>query len=626
MTRFTAAAICFPCNSPNSGRAHMMNRIRFVAKLHLNSIKSRILLCFFCLLGFMSVMLVYYYVSFSQANNDQTFYTFQQLSLKLEQQLEDKLDLIDRAAKSCGYYSMVQKSLFSEKPSEKLNCRSAAREMLTTYKDTYPYIKDIFLYASTHTRMYTNTTYITQYNSNLQYYGLDVNIELKHPFYSGIIDNADDLPYFFYYIPIQNILGGGARIQTKNSAICAVLCDFTSLINMPEEQDNGNITYLLAYNGEIVNCSHEIDPNLAALLLSYDELPSHIQFRNSKYYCYSNKLEDFLTFICISDKSSIALNYRPMKQVLYLLAAIGSTITMILLFITSNLFSHSINNILTDLADIKNKNGVTRVAEPPLDELNILAHQVNELLDQLELSTREEKNSRERLFTAVVAQKEAEMIAYRNQINPHFLFNTMECMRSMAQYYQVKPIEEIVTSMAKLFRYSLYAPKIISFSKEVEHAEQYLKISSYRYSEDYFLRRDISEEAFSCTTPSMILQPLVENCIKHGFQKEECCRRPQIFLRAYVDTSGIFHIILTDNGCGISEENLKNIRKKINSVYSEEATAEKKDSIGIQNIYRRLTLSNPDNSIEIFSKQNHYTQIKIRINTGISPDCSQNAF
>lgn len=604
----------------------MMNKIRFRDKLRLNSIRRSILLCFCCLLAFMTSMLIYYYVSFSKASNDQTFYIFQQLSLKLAQQLEDKLDLIDKAAKSCSYYSMVQKSLFSQKPSEKLNCRSAAREMLTTYKDTYPYIKDIFLYASPHTRMYTNTTYITQYNSNLQYYGLDVNIELKHPFYSGIINNTDNLPFFFYYIPIQNILDGGARIQAKNSAVCAVLCDFTSLINIPEGQDNENITYLLAYNGQIVNCSHEIDPELASLLLSYDELPSHIQFQKSKYYCYSKKLEDLWTFICIADKASIALNYRPIKQVLYLLAAIGSTITMILLFITSNRFSRSVNHVLADLADIKNKNGVTRVAEPPLDELNLLAHQINELLDQLELSTREEKNSRERLFTAIVAQKEAEMIAYRNQINPHFLFNTMECMRSMAQYYQVKPIEEIVTSMAKLFRYSLYAPRTISFSKEIEHAEQYLKISSYRYSEDYSLRRDISEEAFSCTTPSMILQPLVENCIKHGFQKEECCRKPRIYLQAFKDDDGSIHIILTDNGCGISEENLKNIQKKIRSVHPGEAAAEKKDSIGIQNIYRRLVLSNPDNSLEIFSKQHHYTQIKIRISNGTSPGNTQSAF
>lgn len=568
-------------------------------------------------------MLIYYYISFARANNYQTFYTFQQLSLKLEQQLEEKLDLIDNAAKSCGYYSMVQKSLFSQKPSEKLNSYEAAREMLTTYKDTYPYIKDIFLYVSPHTKMYTNTTYITQYNSNMKYYGLDNDIELARPFYSGIINNMENLPYFFYYVPIQNILGNGARINTKNDAVCAILCDFTSLISIPEEQNRDSIIYALVYNGNIVSCSHTIDPDLASILLSSEELPSVIPFRNSSYYYYSHTLDDFWSFICISDKDSISLNYKQIKQVLYLLAAIGSTITMVLLFITSNRFSNSISQVLMDLDGIKNKTGVTRVSEPPLDELNVLAHQINELLDQLEFSTKEEKNTRERLFSAIVAQQEAEMIAYRSQINPHFLFNTMECMRSMAQYYHAEPIEEIVTSMAKLFRYSLYTPKYISFSEEIEHAEQYLKISSYRYSEEYALRKHISEEAFSYTTPSMILQPLVENCISHGFQKEECKHKPQIVLEAYVNPEKVLHICLTDNGCGMSEEELNQTRKKLQHVEYEDPDAEKKDSIGIHNIYKRLILSNPDNSIQIFSKQGHYTQLKICISTCISPDYIQ---
>lgn len=578
-----------------------------------NSIKSRIFLCFLCLLGFMTAMLFYYIISITQINRHQTLTSFRQLSTELHHQLEEKIDVVDKAAKSCGYYSMVQKSLFSPVPSEKQNSVKAAREMLNTYKDTYPYIKDIFLFVPPRTRIYSNTTYIKEYYGNSAYYGFDTDVTLSRPFLSAIVSNDENLPYFFYYVPISNIQNNGTRISAKNDALCTVLCDFSSLINMPKDQDNSTLIYALIYDGSIISCSTTVNPELSAVLLDSDLSAATVKYQGKAYYYYSDTMEHSLRFVCISSASSIRNDHKQVRQFLYLLAAIGSSITMLLLFITSNKFSHSISNILADLSGIQNQTGSSRVNVPQTDELKALALQINELLDRLELSTKEEQNARENLFLATMAQQEAEMLAYRNQINPHFLFNTMECMRSMAQYYRVEPLEEIVTSMAKLFRYSLYAPKHVPFSEEIEHAEQYLKIISYRYSQEYMLQKFVSDGAAAYTTPSMILQPLVENCVKHGFLKENINRSPRLVLQVYEDAEHCLNISLTDNGCGISAAELSRIEQELDSLKTE--TSEKKDSIGIHNIHKRLKLSNMQNSIHIYSKEGYYTQIKIRIMT-----------
>ena len=213
-------------------------------------------------------------------------------------------------------------------------------------------------------------------------------------------------------------------------------------------------------------------------------------------------------------------------------------------------------------------------------------------------------------ITANFAQKEAEMIAYRSQINPHFFFNTLECIRSMAQYYSVSSIEETVTAMSKLFQYSLYSSPIVTFSQELDMLEQYFLITSVRFPGCYKLNKKIVQETLSFPVPSMIIQPLVENSIKHAFKKSSKKGENIIFIQSEINERNQLIISITDNGCGLTEKELArlNIWKRLPE---DRHTA--KDSIGIQNIFKRIKLFSEHNHINFYSHFGHYTKVVLTL-------------
>ena len=240
--------------------------------------------------------------------------------------------------------------------------------------------------------------------------------------------------------------------------------------------------------------------------------------------------------------------------------------------------------------------------------MRYLAQHINGMLDRLDYSAKLEQKTREQLYQSQIAQQESEMIAYRSQINPHFLFNTMECIRSMAQYYNAEPIEEIVSAMASLLRYSLYAKKSVPLQEEIQNVTHYLTILSIRFPDKYVFMPDISEEASFREIPPMILQPIVENSIKHGFDDfypENGCK---IAIRATVKDDAL-EIAVRDNGKGIPQEKLEKLTENF-SVFKEE---EKRDSIGLHNIYRRLKLTDERNEMTILSQVDKFTEIKLKI-------------
>ncbi|MEG1427566.1 MAG: histidine kinase, partial [Oscillospiraceae bacterium] len=209
---------------------------------------------------------------------------------------------------------------------------------------------------------------------------------------------------------------------------------------------------------------------------------------------------------------------------------------------------------------------------------------------------------------AKVAQNNAELIGYRSQINPHFLFNTLECMRSMAHIYRAEPIEHIVSSMAKMFRYSLYSPMQVTLEDELRHVESYVGVMNQRFLDKFHLKIQVPPETRRCTLVSMILQPIVENAILHGFPAKQkyCC------ISISATGSGDNWVIrMTDNGRGISKEKCREINEDLR--LKKDDPHEEKSSISLRNIYRRMTLVTGGNFLmELRSRESFYTQVECR--------------
>lgn len=178
-------------------------------------------------------------------------------------------------------------------------------------------------------------------------------------------------------------------------------------------------------------------------------------------------------------------------------------------------------------------------------------------------------------------QQETAMRALRHQINPHFLYNTLESIRARALVLKDRETAEAIEGLGRLYRTLIRCPEVIPLQKEVEVLEMYLKLMSLRFSDTFVYRVDIEEEAKDADTIAFWLQPLAENFFNHGMDQES--EFNLLMLEAVKKADGIL-VTMSDNGRGILEDRLLEIRKNM-----VEGGDDPGADIGLRNVYMRLS-------------------------------------
>jgi sensor histidine kinase YesM len=206
-----------------------------------------------------------------------------------------------------------------------------------------------------------------------------------------------------------------------------------------------------------------------------------------------------------------------------------------------------------------------------------------------------------------VAQKEKyqeELLALQSQMNPHFLMNTLNTLKFMAISAHFDGMRDMVTALENILDAILNRDGgFHSVSDEKSILDSYIYIMQFRYMESFNVETDISQEALNCKVPKLILQPIVENSMIHGFdQMDE--RQGIIRIKGYVqDNTLVFEII--DNGKGMNQETISKIRK-------EKPESAGRRTVGVSNTDRRLKLNfGSQYGVEIESEQEQYTRVRL---------------
>lgn len=151
--------------------------------------------------------------------------------------------------------------------------------------------------------------------------------------------------------------------------------------------------------------------------------------------------------------------------------------------------------------------------EPPegKGEIHTLYSNFNSMLDMRESLIEE-------IYGAKLREKEAELLSLQAQINPHFLYNTLDSISWMAMKYDAEDIEEVVTDLALMLRYSLNnGMNILTVAEELIQIKSYIKLQRMRFSDSFAVQYDVDPEVLDCQMIKLLLQPLVENSLLHGF-------------------------------------------------------------------------------------------------------------
>lgn len=212
-------------------------------------------------------------------------------------------------------------------------------------------------------------------------------------------------------------------------------------------------------------------------------------------------------------------------------------------------------------------------------------------------------------YALKLTKTQSELEALQSQINPHFLFNTLNSIKAISDTGKNQNASQMVQSLSDLLRYTLSQGKfLVAFSEELNTVQKYLYLQSYRFGNRFSVSFDIEEEVFSLEVPRLLLQPLVENAIKHGL--EPLSTHGELIITAKILQEKLF-IYISNTGVPIPVEKLETLNRKLRDVsISSDFSSEK---VGLLNVWYRLKLHYNEHCSMTISSTQKFTTIKLII-------------
>jgi two-component system sensor histidine kinase YesM len=218
------------------------------------------------------------------------------------------------------------------------------------------------------------------------------------------------------------------------------------------------------------------------------------------------------------------------------------------------------------------------------DETGELAQTFNQMLAHTNSLINE-------VYIRRIHQKEAELYALQQQIKPHFLYNTLGAIKSLASMEKYSDIRFALQKLAEIFRYSITGDQHAgaTLADELKYADSYVAIQKLRFPDKISLSFDIDKRILNIPVPKLILQPIVENSIEHTIAKQYT-DSIAITISGILESSGVVYLTIRDNGPGISPDRMEEIRRTLQSSDRDNGNdiLTAKSFIGLSNVNARL--------------------------------------
>lgn len=293
-------------------------------------------------------------------------------------------------------------------------------------------------------------------------------------------------------------------------------------------------------------------------------------------------------------------NYNELVHAFRLFEAISIGITFIVMFVNAGIIIKLVGTIINPLKVLsksadevaKGNFDISLLEVQSQDEIGVVTGAFNQMIvsireyiERIRHSLEVERLMKEKELMMEAHLKDAQLKYLQAQINPHFLFNTLNAGAQLAMMEGADRTYQYVQNMADFFRYNVKkGDEIVTLREEIELVDNYIYILNVRFSGDIHYEKKVDQSLLQTEMPSMILQPIVENCVNHGIR--EMAGNGRIWLSVYcIDDMAC--ISIRDNGIGMSKET---IDKVLSGTYREEELAAGSNGIGMDNVIARLKL------------------------------------
>lgn len=444
------------------------------------------------------------------------------------------------------------------------------------YLEGFPSIDSIYLFPAHGTEIYTTDSNFLILPKNME----DITCLM-------LVDAPDSIslvprkkfgiyPYLMtIYLPLQ---------QSEQKSMIALNIDITQIPILKSETANSfQKIYIVSENGEVLYRFGQQDmpeslsaiPQLVHFDSTYDFISRYIDDNDNYIYTQKHSAKYPWYYITITTPQNYIEKTYDFTSTLFNFLPWIALFAFIIIVWLALLITHPIYTI-TDFLE----NPQSQVPE------NISAPEVQKIIRKFINYAESNQMLSHELHNQIEKQNKVTYLALQTQINPHFLFNTLNLIRSM----EIKSlgydheVPEMTLNLSRLLQYALGSTNLVSLKTELYYTNLYLNILKQRYKKKLDFDIKTEDSISEIMIPKLILQPLIENAAFHGCSPDLSCNNTILVKATAVKNT--CHISIQDNGTGISPETLNEIRHKLADLKNIPS-----DSIGLQNVALRMYLT-----------------------------------
>ncbi len=420
------------------------------------------------------------------------------------------------------------------------------------------------------------------------------SLKKKHAIYSSTIHKSDSIHGNKNYFYIAHQLTDFNNYKNGPVGSIILCIDEGALRNVYSVgmDINSNLTFLVNKEGDIISFPLE---EFVGFKLNYDDNEDSIviatkEFFQMNHFMNSSQLEVHVSSIKSGEFTLINVHnltyaLSDVQNVTKIIVFIGILFGMICIFIAMSFAAgtdKSVKKIIHAMGKADKGDYDIQIAMEGKDEFAKIAHHFNDMIVRIKESNEQERE-------ALVRKKNAEIKSLEAQINPHFLYNTLDAINWVAVEHEEFHISKLLIHLAAILRYSIQrSNEIVTLREELEYLKKYIYLQQERFCYSFQYTIHIDETLKNCKIHKLLIQPLIENTIVHGFPGKTGQDEIDITIQMHNDT--YIHIQIKDNGKGMPRE----LVELFNNYDYRTDTID--TSIGVRNVITRLKLYYGSNS------------------------------
>jgi two-component system sensor histidine kinase YesM len=486
------------------------------------------------------------------------------------------------------------------------------KDRISRYLPIYNNVSNIAMYTSNNTIISGGSYFsINQAIMNTPWYRDLLNSNSKVVLYT-YRDKPDGDSSYVQYLSVLRKLDGFVSSNYSNEQILKIDININKLYNVFEREKDYLDLFLVDPQGRIIcSTSHRYEEDLSGDYTNFNSILNNQ--RNNNYFKCKLSTAEYLSgwnVIGIANSNHILKTSLQSNIFIVCISFIITLMSSFLIWIIVRSYNFRLKKLLKHMKKVENQKFELIETAEGKDEIGELVLSFNDMTAKINTLINDVYKLQLKKKDLEIQRVQAELKFLQSQVDPHFLFNTLNAVMAVCVKNNYTGLTEVIKNLSRLFRRLVsWKDDLVTVQEEISFTEMYLKIEKFRFLDKFDYKIEVDEKLLHLKVPKMSIQTIVENACKHGIQNTADVGVVKIEVSQKED---FLYVDVEDNGCGIESNKLEEI---IESLPEDDVFCE---NVGIKNVYKRLHLYYGDEvEFNISSEINKGTIVHYGININV---------